>query len=446
MHATIDVRFTISIDEDKTVPLATLAEFVTEQNVESVLLESMVESLDAARVEALCGEKHAHGNGDQRFQRAGTDTRTAVTTAGDHEFDLHYVEDTAADQDESSYFRPVEDVLDFDGQNRYQQDIAAKSADLATSLSYRDATDHGDGTFERMPSPTTINRRVREYGSKLKQSLPERVSDTAADAVIPDGTKCHSQDDDRTYHSVQATLGEETADNSRSLLNLSVNADWDETASELDEIDAVTDDAAVVSDGEDGIVTAFTDENRVHQLDLVHVGRTLDYNLWDDGVFSLDQRNDIISEVIDEVFHLKNSVGKYRPNEEFAAIRQRIARTTERIEKTAWQLDQYGSEKAAGYLRRWLPSIVTFAEQAIEGFEVPWTSNPVERLMGEVSKRCKRQWMRWTATGLEAILNLRLVKYTDPDRYQAFLDELLQRSTKTAISCELSVETTRGKV
>lgn len=32
--------------------------------------------------------------------------------------------------------------------------------------------------------------------------------------------------------------------------------------------------------------------------------------------------------------------------------------------------------------------------------------------------------MRWTATGLEAILNLRLVKYADPDHYQAFLAEL----------------------
>ena len=127
-------------------------------------------------------------------------------------------------------------------------------------------------------------------------------------------------------------------------------------------------------------------------------------------------RNEIVSEVIGEVFHLKNSVAKHRPNEEFAAIRGWIARTTERIEKTAWQLDQYGSEKAAGYLRRWLPSIVTFAEQAVEGFEVPWTSNPVERLMGEVSKRCKNQWMRWTTEGLEAILQLRLVKYADPER------------------------------
>jgi hypothetical protein len=79
----INARFDLSIDEDKTVPLAALAEFVTEQNVESVLLESMVESLDASRVEALCGEKHAHGNGDQRSQRAGTDTRTAVTTTGE---------------------------------------------------------------------------------------------------------------------------------------------------------------------------------------------------------------------------------------------------------------------------------------------------------------------------------------------------------------------------
>jgi len=337
-------------------------------------------------------------------------------------------------------------LIDFDGQNRYQQDIAAKSVDLATSLSCRDAADHGDGIFERMPSPTTINRRVREYGSELKQFLPDCVADTDADAVIPDGTKCHSQDDDRSYHSVQATLGEDTAEESRSLLDLSVNADWSETAAELDDIDAVTDDATVVSDAEQGIVTAFTDEHSDHQLDFVHVGRTLDYHLWDDGVFSLDQRTEIVSEVIEEVFHLKNSVAKHRPDEEFAAIRERIARTTERIEKTAWQLDQYGSEKAAGYLRRWVPSIVTFAEAAIEGFEVPWTSNPVERLMGEVSNRCKNQWRRWTADGLEALLNLRLVKYTDPAHYQSFFDDLLQRSIKTAMSCDLSTESTRGKL
>jgi len=297
-----------------------------------------------------------------------------------------------------------------------------------------------------MPSPTTINRRAKKYGHKLKQFLPDCVAGTDADAVIPDGTKCHSQDDDRSSHSVQATLGEDTAEESRSLLDLSVNADWDETAAELDDIGAVTDDATVVSDADSGIVTAFTDENRDHQLDpstsaerWVTPSGTMASSPWTVGRRSF-------LEVIDEVFHLKNSVAKHRPAEEFAAIRSRIARTRERLEKTAWQLEQFGSAKAAGYLRRWLPSIVTFAEHAVEGFEVPWTSNPVERLMGEVSKRCKNQWMRWTAEGLEAILQLRLVKYADPEYYQAFLDELLQRSTKTAINCDLSIESTSGKV
>ena len=63
MYATINVRLIVSIDNNKTIPLATLAEFITDQNIVSALLEGIVESLDAARVEALCGEKYSHGNG-----------------------------------------------------------------------------------------------------------------------------------------------------------------------------------------------------------------------------------------------------------------------------------------------------------------------------------------------------------------------------------------------
>lgn len=40
-----------------------------------------------------------------------------------------------------------------------------------------------------------------------------------------------------------------------------MNADWDETAADLYAIDAATDDATVVSDADEGIVRAFTDEN-----------------------------------------------------------------------------------------------------------------------------------------------------------------------------------------
>ena len=257
-----------------------------------------------------------------------------------------------------------------------------------------------------MPSRTTINRRIREYGGKLKQFLPNCVAETDAEPSF------------LTERSATAKMM--AARTTLARLRLAKTPPMNHTV--------------------------FTDEKRDHQLDLVHVGRTLDYNLRDDGVSSLDQRSEIVSEVIGEVFHLKNSVAKHRSEEEFAAICARIARTTERMEKTAWQLDRFGSKKAAGYLRRWLPSIVTFAERAIEGFQVPWTSNPVERLMGEVSKRCKNQWMHWSKAGLEAILDLRLVKYTSPDHYREFCEDLLNRSTNTTMSCDLTVEATRGRL
>jgi len=166
---------------------------------------------------------------------------------------------------------------------------------------------------------------------------------------------------------VQATLGEDTAEESRSLLDLSVNADWDETAAELDVSAQSPDDATVVSDADSGIVTAFTDENRDHQLDLVHVGRTLGYTLWDDGVFSLDRRKEIVSEVIDEVFHLKNSVAKHRPAEEFAAIRSRIARTRRAIREDSVATEQFRSMRLQGIFGGGCRRLATFAEHAVEG-------------------------------------------------------------------------------
>ena len=117
MHATINVRLTVSIDEDKTLTLATIGEAVTEQELASTILEELVGSLDKQLGKEYCGEKLARGNGERRYQRAGTASRSATTTAGEHESDLHYVHDT----NEDSYFRPIEDAIEFEGQNHYQE-------------------------------------------------------------------------------------------------------------------------------------------------------------------------------------------------------------------------------------------------------------------------------------------------------------------------------------
>ena len=367
MHAEINVRFAISITQDKTLPLATLAESLTEIQLEATILEQIVRSLDEALVEAYCGEKHARGNGDRRFQRAGTTSRTAVTTAGEHEFTLHHVRDTAATDAEPTYFRPLEDRIEFDGQRIYQEDLSLRAAELATTLSYRDAVAHGDG-FTPMPSRTTINRRVCEYGGKLGDFVRDRLPGTNADTVVPDGTKCHSQEDHCMYHDVNVTLGQITeGDTETTLLDVNVNESWDDTAEDLEENEAVTDDATVVSDAEESLVDAFETSYRSHQLDLVHVGRTLGYKLWEDGTFPLETRKAIASGVTNDLFHLKNSVTLHAPKNERLAIRERIDQTLENLTKEAWRLEQQDSPKAAAYLRKWAEATVTFAELALEG-------------------------------------------------------------------------------
>jgi len=112
------------------------------------------------------------------------------------------------------------------------------------------------------------------------------------------------------------------------------------------------------------------------------------------------------------------------------AIRERIDQTLENLGKEAWRLERQDSPKATAYLREWAEATVTFAELALDQQQVPWTSNVVERAMGEVSKRCKNQWMQWSEAGLESLLWLNLVQYADPEQFAAFADELLERSAK----------------
>ena len=81
---------------------------------------------------------------------------------------------------------------------------------------------------------------------------------------------------------------------------------------------------------------------------------------------------------------------------------------------------------------------MTFARLAVEGVKVPWNSNIVERLMGEISKRCKHKWMRWTTKGLEAILNIILVRYTSEERYQRFKQEITKAENLRVIYGDLN--------
>lgn len=108
IEVTVTIHFVLTMDPTEQYPLAAFAEFLTEQRLESTLLKEIIESLNDVLVEGFCGEKHAQGNGTNRFQRSTTKTRRAVTTIGEHEFSHGYVEDTAAAEHENAHFRRID--------------------------------------------------------------------------------------------------------------------------------------------------------------------------------------------------------------------------------------------------------------------------------------------------------------------------------------------------
>jgi transposase-like protein len=73
--------------------------------------------------------------------------------------------------------------------------------------------------------------------------------------------------------------------------------------------------------------------------------------------------------------------------------------------------------------------MVTFAELALEGIKIPYTTNRIERLMGEVSKRCKHKWMHWSTQGLKDILTIVLVRYTNKPLYDNFKKAYIHNET-----------------
>ena len=81
IQVTLTVHLVLSIDPTEQYPLAAIAEVITQQGIESTLLEKLVQSLNEYLVEAYCGDKYTHGNGTKRFQRSATSTRSAITTA-----------------------------------------------------------------------------------------------------------------------------------------------------------------------------------------------------------------------------------------------------------------------------------------------------------------------------------------------------------------------------
>ena len=98
-----------------------------------------------------------------------------MTSVGKLNLRLHMVKD----KEEEKSFKPVEDRIEFDGKKVYQEDISVASAELATKMTYRDAVNEGKQFIKDFPSACTINRRVIQYGEKIKAFNGDEITDAS---------------------------------------------------------------------------------------------------------------------------------------------------------------------------------------------------------------------------------------------------------------------------
>ena len=154
-------------------------------------------------------------------------------------------------------------------------------------------------------------------------------------------------------------------------------------------------------------------------MDLVHAVKDSLYKLWAEGM-SRQERETVGVAMRQLLYTLVNSVKKHLEDDDEEALKRRIEGTVRGLITLADDLKTKGYPKTSAFIRSNARFMVTFAKLALKNIRVPYTSNAIERLMGEISKRCKHKWMHWSTEGLENILQIILVRYTNPQFYKQF--------------------------
>ena len=340
----------------------------------------------------LCGPKYSR---DHPFKRAGSYKKKLITSIGTINFRVQRIRSRT----DNAITSPILEQLDLK-RRKYSRDVRMKLADFASKMSYQDASlEFQEATGIHVPK-RTIHSFVQEIAPLLHGANCRANQTSATDIVQGDSTQVRALIG-REMNNVHVLLS-----NSGKLLHLNVNEEWPKTTAE-----------GLISDNEPGLTNAV--KTKWLQLCILHALKYLLFTLWGERM-SKNDRDQVETAVKQTLFTLVNSAKKHLIDKDTARLKDRIDKTLQELCEMAAQLEQRGYLKAASFITRNARFMVTFAELALDGIEIPYTNNRMERLMGEVSKRCKGHWRHWSTTGLRNILALVLTRYTDENFYRQF--------------------------
>ena len=139
-----------------------------------------------------------------------------------------------------------------------------------------------------------------------------------------------------------------------------------------------------------------------------------------------EEREELSIEMDRILSKLVNSTKKHLKDQNKNRLSKRIKDTLGKLGNIASKLERKGYQKTSQFIRTHALQMVTFAKIALTmDAPIPHTSNAIDRLMGEISKRCKQEWAHWSTTGLENMLRIVLVRYTNPRLFKAFWNRFI---------------------
>ena len=344
------------------------------------------------------------------FKRRGSRPRILKTSCGEITFPLRQV----TCNDCGKTFSPFPALFGLEKWQRISQELEQKFCHIVKDMSYRKTANLGNEFFDLNVSPRTVHKTVQKYGTRAK--IIEDLSHISHLQV--DSTKINASNNERGIDvHLAISLGPAEQKNGRTVRKKTlVSVQVSESPSEVKQLLRKSQVDQLTVDGKSGLEKFITDEKipTAIQRCLWHIPRTAVHMMYLDG-YSYISGREFVSPL------------KYLLFDESLAVKTRLERYNSFIEECRIA----GCMKTVNFLENAASDLYTykqFADSDIHGR----TNSVIERQMREINRRMENG-TRWTPTGANNLLNLKLIEELNPDSY-AYLWKL--RKNK---SCKFEV-------
>lgn len=373
----ISVQTQIEIQGD--LSLTKISQELQALNFPKEILKTAIIKLQDELVLDLCGPKYQK-NPKKQYTRAGNTSRTLNTRHGKITFKLAKLYSIEND----NIIRPLLLYVGIEPKKRVIDDLTLECAETATYLTYRDSKTVIENLTHAKVSKRQIHTSVQEVGEFMNQTRRKTFTDKdevkeEVDLIMGDGTKAHGYNGKK--NEINVILGKNQKTGEKELLGLGVNESWKETALQFKGKAKVA-----VSDNEVSLRKVLLEESDDYQTCVLHCVRDVKFYLWSAGLPKAE-RKEISSKVEVVLWTLRNSAEKHIVDGDVKRLLWRVDWALLELKKISCELFGEGLVSVARFIRNSANYMVTFARLAVKGVVVPFTSNLVERLMGEIGKR-----------------------------------------------------------